>query len=40
MSKKVLLFDVETFDVILIGAGVRYVEEHFLLFEMLINVIH
>ncbi|MFN8846514.1 MAG: hypothetical protein ACK5V3_02035 [Bdellovibrionales bacterium] len=29
-----------TYDVIMIGAGVRKVDEHFLLFEKLINVIH
>jgi ketopantoate hydroxymethyltransferase len=30
----------ESFNVILIGAGVRKVDEHFLVFEALVNVVH
>lgn len=30
----------ETFDVVLIGAGVRKDDEHFLVFERLVNVVH
>ena len=30
----------EPFDVVLIGAGVRKDEEHFLVFERLVNVVH
>jgi hypothetical protein len=30
----------ETYDVVLIGAGVRTLPEHFLLFERLVNVVH
>lgn len=34
------MLKVESFDVVMIGAGVRKDDEHFLVFERLVNVVH
>ncbi len=39
-SSVLALIDQQAFDCVLIGAGVRTVDDYFLLFEQLVNVVH